>query len=455
MGIRSPMNVGGFDSQKIIEDLMKVEAIPVESAKKRRELLGTEKQEVEKLQTFLNDLDSSLNSLKTKTDFYKLQVESSHPDIIDGVVANSAMLGTYEFEVRGLARTEKELAYGFPDKDQTPVGFGFMTVKRDDREDLEVVVKPNSTLQDVANQINDSEAGVRAMIINTKYKPDSYRLLVISEDSGEEAKIVLDEDTTFLEFKEQVSGRNLDVLFEDVPVTDSDNILEELVDGVTFNVKRSEPGTRVQVNVTHNLEATVESIAGFVEKYNQLAKFIHEQFVVNGETKRAGILAADSSIKTIMRQLQSSVVGPASSRGKFSTLAEVGITTNPKTGELNLDKAKVESALAEDYEGVANLFVRTNAGDGVAQRLADKLKAFRDPVDGVIKTRMRGLERILKNQDQDIERKERMLEQKEETLRQRFTALQGQLAASQSQGQFLAQRFGSPQGGPQAPGGGG
>ena len=89
--------------------------------------------------------------------------------------------------------------------------------------------------------------------------------MVISNDSGKEAKITLDEDTTYLEFKEQVSGRNLDVLFEDVPVTDEDNSLEALVDGVIFNARRSEPGTRVQVNVTYDIDKTMEGISAFVE----------------------------------------------------------------------------------------------------------------------------------------------------------------------------------------------
>ena len=112
-----------------------------------------------------------------------------------------------------------------------------MLIGRDDKEDFEVTIEPGSTLQDVVTQINAAEAGVTAMVINTKYKPDSYRLLVISNDSGKEAKISLDEDTTYLEFKEQVTGRNLDVLFEDVPVTDEDNNLEALVDGIIFKQK--------------------------------------------------------------------------------------------------------------------------------------------------------------------------------------------------------------------------
>src|SRR5262249_23108860 len=155
----------------------------------------------------------------------------------------------------------------FPDKDKTPVGFGYMQIEREDKSPAELVVEPGATLDDVAKQINDLGAGVRATVINTKFSPDSFRLLVVSEKSGAEAKIHIDEDTTFLEFKEQVTGRNLDVLFEDVPVTDDKNVLDELVDGVKFTVKRAEPGTRVQVSINYDPDKTVDGIKSFVDKY--------------------------------------------------------------------------------------------------------------------------------------------------------------------------------------------
>jgi flagellar hook-associated protein 2 len=443
-----PTGMSGVD-QKLVEQLVEVEKIPIAKAKERREKVVEEKKEVEKLQTMLNELDSATSSLKTQQNFYKLKVESSHPDIIDGVVQNYALPGTYEFEVRGLARSEKELAYGFPDKDQTPVGFGFMLVEREDKDPFELVIEPGSTLQDVATQINQAEAGIKAMVINTKYTPDSYRLLVISEKSGKESRILIDEDTTFLEFKEQVTGKNLDILFEDVPVQDEDNSLDELVDGVVFNVKRSEPGTRVQVGVVHDVDATLEGIKGFVEKYNGIASFINDQFK-DPRQGEPGLLAADGSIKSVLRQIQGAVYNSPKSDGKYRTLADIGITTDPKSGQLSMDESKVRQALAEDYDSVAGLFIRSQGFAGLGERMSGILRQLRDPGAGMIRSRLRGLESVIRNQDNDISRRERQFEQKEASIRRRFTALEGQMAAMKNQGSFLAQRLGgggAPQGG--------
>ena len=253
-------------------------------------------------------------------------------------------------EVRSLARSEKELAYGFPDRNETPVGFGYMTLQIDNKEEREIIVEPYTTLQQLADQINSEVNDAKAMVINTKYKPDPYRLLVISKESGKEAKISLDEDTTFLEFREQVTGRNLDVLFEDVPITDEDNILDELIESVTLNIRRSEPGTRVQVNVVHDLEKTFEAIKTFVDKYNEIAEFVNSQFMENPETGQYGILSGDQTVKTVLRTLQSAIQQRPNRASKYSTLNQIGIQTEAKTGKLILDETKVKAALSEKYE---------------------------------------------------------------------------------------------------------
>jgi flagellar hook-associated protein 2 len=446
MPIRMPGVGGGFDP-KLVEQLIEAEKIPVESAKKRKEQYTVQKKEVDKLNGLLSDLDSTLAGMKSRSQFFKMKVESSHPDILDGTCQTDALAGSYEFEVRGMARADKQLAIGFPDKDKTNVGFGYMQIEREDMTPAEVTIEPGSTLSDVARQINDAEAGIRAMVINTKYNPDSFRLLVISEKSGAEARVKLDEDTTFLEFKNQVSGQDLDVLFEDVPVTDTDNVLNELVEGVSFNVKRSEPGTRVQVNITHDVDKTLESIKAFVDKYNSLSTFGHGQLIEDPNTGKRGVLAGDQSLTSVLRTVQLAIGESRSQGAKFQTIADIGITTDPKTGNLKMDEAKVKSSLTEDYEGVAQLFIRGNGSIGIAEAMAAKLKQLRDPQSGAVKSKIRALENVIKSQDKEIAKREMHAESKGESIRRRFAVLDGQIANMKSQGSVLSGRMGGGGGG--------
>ena len=67
----------------------------------------------------------------------------------------------------------------FPTKTRPLFGFGYMLIDRENADPIEVVVEPGTTLSGLASQINEQDSGVKAMVINTKYKPDPFRLLVI------------------------------------------------------------------------------------------------------------------------------------------------------------------------------------------------------------------------------------------------------------------------------------
>jgi flagellar hook-associated protein 2 len=197
----------------------------------------------------------------------------------------------------------------------------------------------------------------------------------------------------------------------------------------------------------------MEGIKAFVDKYNQLSTFGHGQYMEDPQTGKRGLLAGEQSLSAVLRGVQSVIGNNQIPGGKFQTLADVGITTDPKTGNLKMDDAKVKSSLSEDYEGVAKLFIRGRDGLGIAEAMASKLKQLRDPGSGAVKSRMRALDNIIKSQDKDIERRERDAEQKGESIRRRFASLDGQIANMKSQGGILAQRMGG--GGGASDGGGG
>lgn len=449
-----PAGAGGIDSS-LVDRLMEVERAPIEAAKVRKERVVTEKNEYSALAGMLDGLGGVVNHMRSPGGFRAMAVESSHPDILHGVVEGLADPGTYEFEVRGLAQADKHLDIGFPDT-KSEVGFGFMEIGQDDGTSMELQIDPGSTLQDVAAKINDAKGGVRASIVNTGMPENPFRLLVASEKTGEAAKINIDTDTTFLEMDHIKQGKNLDVMFEDVPVTRGDNKLNDLLPGLKLDAKRSEPGTRVTVNVTHDLEKTVTGVKDFTDKYNEIARYATQQSQVDPATGHAGGLSKDGNLRSVMRQLQTQVGsrGDGSPGSKFQSLAEVGIKTNAKTGELEVDDNKLKAALSEDYEGVSALFADKEGGQkGVASRMADALKGLRDPVSGPVSSRLKSLDRMISEQDKSIEQQTTRAAEREEALQRKFSALNSRLSGLEGQGEFMQARFAS-MGGAGAGGGG-
>lgn len=444
MGVR--VNTGSGIDPGLVNKLIELERQPIKQIETRKKVVEDDRKSFREFTQLVSTLGQTLNSLRNPSDFRKLKAESSNPDLLDGTVDNSAVPGSYELEVRHLAKTQKLLAEGFPDKDSTPVGFGYMTIELDDGSSFDVDIDPDaSTLQDVARSINEANAGCKAIIINTKESledpdADSFRLLVISEKSGKAGKVFIDPDTTYLEFKEQMTGRNLEMLFEDVMVYDEDNTVEGLIPGLVINAKRAEPGTKVTLKIDFDVDKTLESISNFVDAYNKVSEFIDKQFQIDPQTNRAGALSKDSTLKQLQRNLQSAL--QYQGNGKFRNLAQLGITSDPKSGALQIDATKVKQALAEDYDSVAELFVQTEKGAGFGTRMSDTVRNAQNQQTGVLGSKEREYKRTLETFDDDIIRKERAASQRAEGIKRKFAALEGLINGMNSQGQALAARLG-------------
>jgi flagellar hook-associated protein 2 len=126
--------------------------------------------------------------------------------------------------------------------------------------------------------------------------------------------------------------------------------------------------------------------------------------------------------------------------GSYRSLAEIGITTDAKTGALRLDEGKVRQALAKDYEGVTALFAATKAGEGLSGRLSRAIKGIKDPVHGSLTTRMKGIDRRIRDQDRRIEDQSRRLSERREQISQRLSQTNARIQEMESQAAYLTAR---------------
>ena len=416
----------------IVDRIIEAESLPIQSAKQRLSESSAKKSEFQNLSKLLSTLANTADGMKNPSGFRKLLAESSHPDILEASVGDYAEVGSYEVEVEGLARSERHLAIGFPDKDKTPVGFGHMRVSLGDHgEDLDLA--PGSTLQDVVTKINDRAMGVRASIINTGDGSDPFKLLVSSGHTGEAAQIHIDPDTTFLELGTQIKGQDLNAKFEGVDIKRSENALNDLIGGVNLKAMKAAPGTNVTVNVRPDVDRTADGVRDFVKNYNEIQNFSRKQATVDSATGSAGALSGDGAVRQVSRSLQNAM-GSAS-------MGSVGITTNPKTGELQIDETKLKDALTKDYQGVSNIFASTEQGPGLAEKLSSAIKGLQDRSTGAVATRIKGLDQRIKTQDQNIARKEERLSTKRAQLERTFASLDSKMASMNLQGQALNSRF--------------
>ncbi len=443
-GAPAPVGSEGVSATDPIEGMTRGDRARLESSRMRRQEMDAERAEYNSLRGMLDGLGESVGKLRSPDTFSALKVESSHPDIVQGNVSGVAKPGKYEFEVRGLAQPQRQADVGFPDAHETPVGFGYMAIEGADGKESEITIEPGSTLTDVARTINDTNSDVYAQVVNTGMGDDPFRLMVSSKTTGQPARFAIDEDTTYLQMQDIKQARDLDMVFEDMPVARQQNTVGDLLEGVNLDVKRAEPGTKVSVSVGHDIDKTLEGIKGFAEKYNQIAQYANDSFTFDPNQPNATRMSNGSNLRSVMRRLQDAT-GKRVDGQQYGSLSEIGISTNAKNGQLMIDEEKVKKALADNYDDVVAIFARSEKGDGLATQLHDAIKVFKDPTSGAIGQRMRTLDKSIQEQDRNIERQTVALDEKRAVLKQQFSNLNQKMAGLEAQGQFLGARFaGSP-----------
>jgi flagellar hook-associated protein 2 len=424
----------------MVDEIMEAQHAPIERTERSRDRTVEQKNDYTSLGGLLTELKSTVGDLATPSKFNRFKADSSHPDILNAAITGAVTPGNFEFEVRGLAQADKHLAFGFPDINETPVGFGHMGIESENGDLINIDINPGSTLQDVASSINENAKDFRAQIVNTGSAEDPFRLLVASTKTGAAAALHLDEDTTFLEFKNIKKGRDLDVMFDDVQVTGPENKLDKLLDGLSIDLKRAEPGTKVTLNVKPDIDSSVTSIKKFTDGFNQILE------VATGSAggKNGGksqLSTSDSSVRTIIRRLQSSMSSGNGKDGHFASLSQIGISSNAKTGRLEVDEHKLESALTTNYDQVMELFSQTEKGEGIANRISSTLQGIMDPTHGVVKSHIQTLNREIETKDQDIARQTERMEKNRVRIERQFAAMDRSMGQMNQQSQFLSNRF--------------
>jgi len=444
---QSVANAAGGIDLGIVDKIMAGEKAAVDALAGKRENLVKEKNGYSAITSALGELASQLGNLSLPEKFQRFKIESSHPDVIGAELLDSAKKlkpGQFNLEVKELAGAAKYLEQGFADVADSAVGFGFMAIERGGGlPDLDITLEPGSTLKDVADKINASAGDVSASIINTGIGDEPFKLLVRSAKTGEAARIKIDPDSTFLNFKELGKAKNLAMKFEDVDVARADNSFSDLIDGVKLTAKKAMPGTSVSLNITQDVENTASGVRDFVEKYNKVFSAMSDQMVPK-EGERLSMGSA-SSMRQAMRTLQSSVsqAGGAVVAGASGvmTLADAGVTTNAKTGKLEVNEDKLKKALSSNYDGVMKIFASSGEGPGLAEKLGDAVKSLQDRQSGVVSLRQKTLDDQIRRQDKEIERQQQMMEQKQQRLQKTFTDLGSKMQMMQSQQQAMTAKL--------------
>lgn len=236
-----------------------------------------------------------------------------------------------------------------------------------------ITLNAGDTLGEVVAKVNalSDTSGVEATAV--KISDGNYRLSFKAKETGaaQNYDIVAVNPGTFnVGFAIQQNAVDAQIEFDGSTITRSSNNIDDIVEGVTFNLQQPTPmGTTLDVSIEPDPELAKQGILNFVDSYNAFRLFVSRQSETgaNGLPAEGAVLVNNSAMRLTMSRVaaEMSQVVDGLAAGDPARLADLGITFNDFPGDdetpftrniLTIDEDKLTAALSSDFEAVSKVF---------------------------------------------------------------------------------------------------
>lgn len=434
----------GLDVNTLVDTLVEAERAPSEARYARQEqAYSVELSALGLLSSALSNFESQVESLSNISDFNSRTGSSSDDELLSVSTTSSAVAGSYQFYVDQLASRHQLTSNGFADDADFGAGTASFTING---ESFSIdVVAGAASLSDIRDAINDAEdnTGVKATIINDG---NQQRLLLTSAETGAANAITADFSgitggtATLNTFTDLQAAKDAQIRFGSdasaITITSSDNTFENVVDGVTLNLKAISSNP-VTVDVALDKSSVKSSVQSFVNAYNSLKSTLDQLTDFNGES--AGPLNGDALTRSLESQIRREISELFGEDGdSLRALGDIGIKTT-REGTLEIDTPALDNALASNFDDMATIFAGDN---GLMVRLQSTLEPYLGS-DGTISSREERLNEGLRDIEDNRADLELRLERVREYHQNQFLAMESLLASLNGTSQWLTNNLNS------------
>ena len=444
----------GIDYNELISKLMEVKRQPIKILENKKTAYTDKMSSYSELSSKLSSLRSVADKLKYSHSFYVNNTTVSDENVLDATASGTASVGNYSIEVMTLASEEKEAHNGTGLASSTSVvnnsGSNKVFQYTYAGTQRSLTVANGTTLDGLKNLINNdaSNPGVNATVVNDG---TNYRLVVTGNHTGSTKSITIDAGTTLdgnnstvnftaATFTQNKTAANAAFTVDGLSISRSTNSISDVITGLNINLKKAgtllDPVTAT-VTVAADTASIKEQINDFVGAYNDVISFLTTNTAYDAATGESGILSGEGTARNIQNRIRDIVTSDVSGlSGSLSMFAEIGITTDYKTGNLVIDSSKLDTMLGSNLDDIAELFKDSN--NGIATQIYDYIGALTSTVDGAITLRKDGLSDIIKDVTNTIRNMEFRLDKAEDDMVRQFTALEKIVGNYNSIGNYLS-----------------
>ena len=490
-GLRIGGLASGMDIDSIVEKLMTAERLPLDKLTQKKTITEWQRDSYRAINTKLKTFDDYLSkNFLLSSSFNVKKVASTNDGAVtatgksEGTVTINKIdqLATAAYGVSTIADPSKRLK----STTMADLGVADQTVKLNvlqadgTMKETSFTFKATDKISDVVTKINGSNAGVSAF-----YDEKTGQMSLSAKASGENkagGEIEVTNGSTFFQtafgFSSNAladNGKNAKLTLNGADIERNSNTFTEL--GLTFTLKATVT-TNTTLTSTTDVDAMVDKVKEFVEKYNDLISGMNDQLKEKkyrdyapltdeqrkdmsdeeqklwDEKAKSGLLRSDSIISNGLSGMRNSIYGRVGNENLvIDTLAEMGITTSSAYsdgGKLVIDETKLRKALTENPDEVVKTLTQTGIKTGpkenfgIVQRLRESITDFTRSIEAkagkVTQTDQQySLGKSLIDMNDRISKFQRRLEDVEARYWKQFTAMETAINKANSQSSYLSQ----------------
>jgi len=356
--------ISGINTADIINKLLTVERAPITRLEERQKSYEARLKAWQDLNTKLLSLKTKAESIQKANGFNVFTTTVSDSTVLTATASSSASTGSYTFTVQQLAKAHiLGTASTFADKDATDFGTGTITIQVGSGTPVDISIgAANNTLEGIKNAINQAKAGVTASIVNDG---TGYRLLITANSTGASNTVTITHTLTggtysLGTFNTIQANQDAQIVIGSgagaLTVNKPSNTVTDVVPGVTLNLLK-ESTTPVTVTVDLDKDGITKKVQEFVNAFNSVMDFIKDKASYDPNTKTAGPLFGQFTVRTVEQDLINLATGiVAGLPAETNSLSDVGITLGTDR-RLSFDATKFKDALTTRYNDVVKLFV--------------------------------------------------------------------------------------------------
>jgi len=457
-------------SDKLIEDLMRLERVPRDRAESNIERYETEKSYWQGISTRISALRESARQLFSfNNPFNEFVARSSDDSVLVGTATRNADEQIRTFTVKQIASSDRFLSNPLQEDFHVDGGTYSFSIGT---EEISFEFR-GGTLTEFADALNRrSRDKLQASLVAVR--PGTRSLFIESKVTGEEnslsfsgAALNLGLSTGMLELADSgqralnpiSTARDAIITMEGIEIQRSSNEITDLVPGVT--IKAMDVSDKaVRLNIQPDRETIKDSIISFVGNYNRVLaeinlltrndiKVIEELSYLNEEEaakyrNQLAPLAGDSTLMQLRTTLMRAVTSPyeTSLDRDMVLLVQLGIGSDIRRaggaeasqlrGYLEIDEKALDAAIATKLPAIKQLFANDTDGDLIADTgIAYSIDLLTRPyveTGGLLTQKSNMMDTRINQERQRIATLDRQLAAKEVELKKQYAQMESAYA---------------------------